>query len=412
METISWKSDRKVLLIVTGGIAAYKAPSLVRTVIKAGCEVKVVLTSEAEKFVSPMVLSVLSGNRTWIQDDFLSEEHGWEIPHIRLADWADIVVIAPATANAISNAARGEGQTLPGSILLATRANVLFVPSMNENMFEHTITQQNINILLESGYRTIEPGRGYLACGYEARGRMPDNSIIMEEIWRALYPGNDLVGKTVLVTAGPTREFIDPVRFISNRSTGKMGLAIARYAWYRGAQVIFVHGPVGQLNTYGFETMRVTSALEMYEEVISRFHKADYIVKAAAVGDYRPRKTEKNKIKKEGSLSTGLVLEMEKNPDIAREIGKKKRNDQCLIGFAAESEKLEEYAARKLDSKNMDYIAANDITSSEGGFESDHNTIKLIGRNGTSCVLSGTKDHVADCIWENILGKTTGSGRF
>jgi phosphopantothenoylcysteine decarboxylase/phosphopantothenate--cysteine ligase len=410
MEKIPWKSDRKVLLVVTGGIAAYKAPSLVRTMIKAGCEVKVVLTSEAEKFVSPMVLSVLSGNRTWIQDDFLSDEHGWEIPHIRLAEWADIVVIAPATANAISNAARGEGQTLPGSILLATRSNVLFVPSMNEKMFEHTITQQNINILLETGYRTIEPGRGYLACGYEARGRMPDNSIIMEEIWRTLCPGNDLDGKTVLVTAGPTREFIDPVRFISNRSSGKMGLAIARGAWYRGAQVILVHGPIGQLNTYGFETVSVTSALEMYEEVISRIHKADYIVKAAAVGDYRPLKTEKNKIKKEGSLSSGLVLEMEENPDIAREIGKKKRKDQCLIGFAAESEKLEEYASKKLDSKNMDYIAANDITSSEGGFESDHNTIKLIGRNGTSCAYSGTKGYVADCIWENVLEKTTGPG--
>ncbi|MGI6252020.1 MAG: bifunctional phosphopantothenoylcysteine decarboxylase/phosphopantothenate--cysteine ligase CoaBC [Aminivibrio sp.] len=396
-----WKNKRKIVLGITGGISAYKSPEILRGLIKARCEVEVVLTAAGERFVSPMVLSTLAGKRVWRQEDFLSDEMGWRIPHISLADWADAVVVAPCTAETLSNLARGTGRELLCSLVLAAQSPVIVFPAMNVHMLAHPATEENCEILKKRGVTVAEPETGSLACGYEGKGRLPGVGVIMEELWKALCPSKSLEGKNVLVTAGPTWEYLDPVRFISNPSTGKMGYAMARTAWYRGARITFVHGPAEFSNLEGFSVRPVVSALEMKKEVMAVSGEMDVIVKAAAVGDFRAAALSGRKIKRE-KLDT-MTIELEQNDDIAAALGKNKRPGQILVGFAAESHDLTENAAAKLKNKNLDFIVANDITAADAGFGADTNVVTLLDREGGAGEISGDKEEVADSLWKSIL---------
>ncbi|MDR1649051.1 MAG: bifunctional phosphopantothenoylcysteine decarboxylase/phosphopantothenate--cysteine ligase CoaBC [Synergistaceae bacterium] len=398
---LCWKRSRKVLLCVTGGIAAYKIPELVSRLRKLDCEVEVVMTKTAETLVSPLALSTLSGRRTWLQDDFFAASRGFEIPHIRLADWAEVVVVAPCSANTAFGAAQGRAESIVEAALLATRAPVVVFPAMNVHMFEHPATQRNLRVLAERGVRVVDPEFGLLACGYEGKGRLPETGLILEEISFALSPKRDLAGRRVLVTAGPTQEFLDPVRFISNPSTGKMGFAMARTAWYRGAEVRVILGPVPSPgNTHGLEIHRVVSALEMRDAVMSHLDWADYVVKAAAVGDYRARDRAGHKIKREKQAD--LSLELTRNPDIAAEAGAAKKPGQLLIGFAAETDAILENARAKMERKGLDVILANDVSAPGVGFGSDSNTVRMISHED-DIAISGSKEAVADAVWENLL---------
>jgi phosphopantothenoylcysteine decarboxylase/phosphopantothenate--cysteine ligase len=396
-----WKQKKKVVLGITGGISAYKTPEIVRALVKAGCDVEVVLTSEGERFVSPMVLSTLAGKRVWRQADFLSDDTGWRIPHIALADWADVILVAPCTAETLSNMARGAGKELLCSILLAAGAPVVVFPAMNVNMLNHPATARNMEILKETGIFIADPETGSLACGYEGKGRLPAVEVILEEMWKALCPSKKLEGKNVLVTAGPTWEFLDPVRFLSNPSSGKMGYAMARAAWYRGASVTFVHGPASFTNLSGFGVKPVVSAEEMKRTVLALSEEMDYIVKAAAVGDFRAASFSDRKIKRANADT--VTINLVQNTDIAASLGERKLPGQVLVGFAAESHDLLVNASEKMKRKNLDFIVANDITAADSGFGTDTNTVKLLSRSGTAEEFSGTKEDVAERVWSSIL---------
>ncbi|MCR5346468.1 MAG: bifunctional phosphopantothenoylcysteine decarboxylase/phosphopantothenate--cysteine ligase CoaBC [Fretibacterium sp.] len=403
MTAAGFCEGRRVLLCVTGGIAAYKTPELVRRLVKAGCEVEVILTRAAEKFVAPLALSTLSGRRVWREEDLLSEEHGFEIPHIRLAEWAETVAVAPCTANTAAVLAQGRADGLTGAVFLAARVPVVIFPAMNTHMLEHPATQENLKTLAGRGARIVEPAAGALACGEAGRGRMPEPEEIAEEIFRALTP-QDMEGLHVLVTAGPTREYLDPVRFISNPSTGRMGLAMARGAWRRGAEVRVVLGPVDPpCSLYGFEVLPAVSALEMRDAVMSSLPWAQIIVKAAAVGDYRAKKRAERKVKREGREE--VSIELVQNPDIAAEVGRAKRPDQILIGFAAETDDLLRNARSKLERKGLDAILVNDVLASGSGFASETNTLRLIGRSGEDESFSGLKEDVARSVWDSLAGR-------
>lgn len=387
-----------MLFGISGGISAYKAPQIVRALRSYNCEVEIILTEAAEKFVAPLVLSTLAERKVWRQSDFLNPEEGWKIPHIKLADWAEVAVVAPATANVLRRAALGEAETLLGAALLATRAPVLIFPAMNVHMWEHEATQEHVERLRKLGYFVFEPEEGELACGYEGKGRLPSVDVILEEIWRSLCPKKDLKGKHVLVTAGPTWEFIDPVRFLSNPSSGKMGYAMARTAWYRGAEVVLVSGPVGLPQPHWAHLVSATSAEEMGRAVMEHLSWADVIVKAAAVSDFRTEERKSQKIKRQGRDK--LDLQLVQNPDIAAAVGLNKRQDQLLIGFAAESEDLLENARSKMARKGLDMIVVNDITAPGVGFASDTNVVKVLDPKGAIAELKGSKEAVADAIWE------------
>jgi phosphopantothenoylcysteine decarboxylase/phosphopantothenate--cysteine ligase len=393
-------------LCVTGGIAAYKIPDLVSRLRKLECEVEIAMTEAAETLVSPLALSTLSGRRTWLQSDFLTSSRGFEIPHIRLAEWAEVVVVAPCSANTAFGIAQGRAGGIVEAALLATQAPVVLFPAMNTHMFENPATQRNLKILAEGGARVVDPGFGLLACGYEGKGRLPDTDLILEEIAYALSPRRDLWGKHILVTAGPTREYLDPVRFISNPSSGKMGLAMARTAWYRGAEVRVVLGPVSPAgSTHGLEIHGVVSTLEMRDAVMENLQWADCIVKAAAVGDYRAKEKAEHKIKrhtKEEDQEEVFSLSLVQNPDIAAEVGGGKKPGQLLIGFAAETDDLVTNAREKLVRKGLDVMVANDVSAPGSGFGVDTNVVRVISRTGESSI-SGSKEEVADAVWEKLI---------
>ena len=396
----------RVLLGVTGGIAAYKIPFLVRLLKKAGFELEIVLTDGAAKFVSPLALASLNNKRVWRDADLLGDNKGFEIPHINLANWADVIVIAPCTANSIAKFAHGQADNLLSSIILASgfiNMPVLIFPAMNANMLDNAATQENLDILRERGAYIIEPESGFLACGAEGKGRMPEPDEIFEEVTRAAIDDHDLMGCNVLVTAGPTREFLDPARFISNPSSGKMGIAVARTAWRRGANVKLILGPVNSsYSLYGFEVIKVNSAQDMLKAVIENLDWAKFIIKAAAVGDYRAKEFQEHKIKRE--KQDDIAIELVKNPDIAAEVGIRKLSSQILVGFAAETDDLINNAKLKLERKNLDYIMANDILAEQGGFESDLNNVKLISRSYDEITeLDGTKFEVADKMWDVLV---------
>ena len=390
----SWKKGRKILVCITGGIAAYKIPSLIRLIKKSECEVEIILTKSAKNFVAPMTLETLSGRKVWTDDDF-----DGRIPHIKLSSWADVIAVAPCTANTLAKIAHGLADNLLTSTIIASDRPALIFPAMNEKMFDNKAAQSNIATLKARGFRVVQPSSGFLACGDSGKGRMPEPGEILHEILRALCV-QDMAGKKVLVTAGPTHEYIDPVRYISNPSTGKMGSAMARSAWYRGADVRIIVGPV-QVDSWGMEPIHVTSASEMMSAVISNLPWADYIVKAAAVGDYRAKEISGLKIKREGKES--LTLELVSNPDIAAQAGKLKRDSQVLIGFAAETDRISENAKSKLLRKNLDFILANDVTEKDSGFASDTNTLRLISSSGSEEIFSGLKEEISFDVWSRII---------
>lgn len=368
---------KKIVLGVSGGIAAYKAVELLRLYVKAGAEVHVVMTQSAREFVTPLTFQTLSGNPVHTELFSLYQES--EIGHISLADRADIFVVAPATANIIGKAANGLADDLLSTTVMATKAPVLFVPAMNVNMFENPAYRENEKRLIELGCHVMEPVSGYLACGWEGKGKFPDPQAVFEETERILAP-DDLQGEEILVTAGPTREKVDPVRFVSNFSSGKMGYAIARAARNRGAKVTLVTGPTCLTPPCGVETVPVTSAVEMRDEVLKRAESAGVVIKAAAVSDYRPEKIAEKKIKKE--TAGEMVLRMAKNPDILGDLGKVKRSG-LLVGFAAESSDLIDNAREKLQRKNLDLIVANDVTQEGAGFDVDTNVVRFIFPDGS-----------------------------
>lgn len=396
---LNWKTNRKILLGITGGIAAYKIPELVRLITKANCEVEIIMTEAAKKFVAPMTLATLSKRKVWTDDDF---DH--TIPHIRLSEWADVFVIAPCTANTAAKISLGIADNLLTSTVSASKCPVIVFPAMNERMYKNDAVQENLENIdnIRHGYYLIDPDIGQLACGTSGKGRMPEPREIMHEIFRGLCPVNDMYGKKVLVTAGPTHEYIDPVRFISNPSSGKMGLAMARAAWYRGADVKIIAGPV-DLDTYGMEIEHVVSAEDMFKAVEDNLKWARYIVKAAAVGDFKAKDFRAQKIKREGREVINLKLIQ--NPDIAAAVGKLKRKSQTLIGFAAETDNVAENARAKLARKNLDYILANDVLAEGSGFQSDTNSLRLIpsDENEPEHVLSGLKEDIAFDVWSHIL---------
>lgn len=392
----NWKTNRKILLGITGGIAAYKIPNLVRLIKKAGCESEIIMTESASHFVTPMTLETLSGHHVWRDSDLDSR-----IPHIKLSQWAEIFVIAPCTANTIGKLAHGISDNLLTSAFTASTCPVIIFPAMNEHMYDNPAIQENLRILSSRGIHIAEPSTGELACGDSGRGRMPEPEEIMHEIFRSLC-FHDMAGKNVLVTAGPTHEYIDPVRYISNPSTGKMGASMARSAWYRGANVKVIAGPV-EIDSYGLDVIRVKSAFDMLEAVKSNLEWTDYIIKAAAVGDYRAKEIHSHKIKR-GDSDT-LTIELVQNPDIAAEVGKMKREGQILVGFAAETDDLESNARMKLKRKNLDYILANDVTALNSGFASDTNTLRLIPRDKSKPekIFSGLKNDIAFDVWSEII---------
>jgi len=389
---------KSVVLGVTGGIAVYKAVELLRLMIKAGADVHVIMTRSAQEFVTPLTFQTLSGNPVHTELFNLIQEQ--DIGHISLADSADLVLIAPATANFIGKVANGIADDLLSTTVMATKAKVLFVPAMNTNMWENPLYRENQKHLEELGYHFVEPAYGELACGWQGQGKMPDPQVIFNSV-HALVGSQDFVGKTFLVTAGPTREEIDPVRFLSNYSSGKMGFAIARAARDRGARVILVSGPVHLADPKGVETIHVTSAQEMYREVMDKVTEADVVIKAAAVADFRPVARGEQKTKK-GDAET-MAIALQRNPDILTELGQQK-GSRILVGFAAETEELLRYAREKLQKKNLDMLVANDVTQDGAGFDGETNIVRLLTPDGETEELPlMTKNEVAESLLDRIL---------
>ena len=366
---------KHVLLGVTGGIAAYKSVELLRLLTKAGARVRVIMTANARWFVGPGTFQALSGLPVCTS---VFEEGDASIRHIDWARETDLAVIAPATANMIGKLANGIADDAVTTMLLVVTAPVVLCPSMNTNMYHSRAVQRNLDVLRSDGYSIVEPGAGDLACGTVGPGRLPEPPQILDRLIGRLTP-KDLKNQRVLVTAGPTREPIDPVRFISNPSTGKMGFAVARAAEHRGATVTLITGPTALADPLAVDVIRVQTAEEMARAVLDRFENCDIVIKTAAVSDYRPESATAHKIKKDRAA---LTLELEQTVDILKELGRRKTH-QVLVGFAAETEDLQKNAAQKLAAKNLDIIAGNLIGSPGSGFESDTNQVMLFFQDGT-----------------------------
>jgi phosphopantothenoylcysteine decarboxylase/phosphopantothenate--cysteine ligase len=370
---------RRVLLAASGGIAAYKIPELVRQLKGAGHEVRCVLTPAAQQFVSPLTLQTLSQNA--VRTELFDPGEEGQIDHIALADWGEAVVVAPATANTLARMAAGIADDLVTTVLLATRAPVLVAPAMNVNMWKHAATRANVALLRDRGVRFVGPESGPLACGHEGEGRMAEPSAIKAAV-ELLLGWPSLVGERVLVTAAGTREPIDAVRAITNRSSGKMGFAVAAEAALRGADVVLVAGPSALATPPGVRRVDVETALEMREAVHAEFGSATVVVMAAAVGDFRPADPSTRKIKKEDlSPGAGIRIDLVANPDILAEISRE-RGDRVVVGFAAESHEVVEAARRKLERKGCDLMVANDISRPDTGFDTDENAVILVSPGG------------------------------
>lgn len=404
-------SGKKILLGVTGGIAAFKAASLTSKLVKEGAEVRVIMTRSATKFITELTLQALSKN--FVYTDTFDEKHPESISHINLADWADLVLVAPATANIIAKMAAGIADDMLSTTLLATQAPIMVAPAMNVHMYEHPAVVRNMAELVERGVMMIEPGEGLLACGYTGKGRMeePESIAAVVNVYfarQAKRGEKPLAGKKVVVTAGGTVERIDPVRYITNDSSGKMGFAIAKAARELGADVTIIAGTTQAQPPVGISLTRVSSAQEMYEAALREWTDTDILVKAAAVADYRPKETAPSKIKKTGD---SLVLELVKNIDILETLGKQKTT-QLLIGFAAETENLEQHAMDKLKRKNCDLLVANDVTAEGAGFGAETNIVNIYDVNGLVDSLPLlAKDEVGMRIMELVAGRSKGLGR-
>ncbi|HYR56773.1 MAG TPA: bifunctional phosphopantothenoylcysteine decarboxylase/phosphopantothenate--cysteine ligase CoaBC [Myxococcaceae bacterium] len=404
---------KRVAVGVGGGIAAYKAADLVRELRRAGAEVRVAMTDSAQKFVTPLTFMSLSGNPV-LTDYFDAAQEGL-FGHLQLARWADLYVVAPATADLLARLRAGMANDAVTTSLLAFRGPVLLAPSMNVAMYENRITQDNLKALAaDARFAVVGPGVGLLADGDVGPGRLAEPAEILEALAKLASRGA-LSGAKVLVTAGPTREFLDPVRFLSNPSTGKMGLAIADAAKALGAEVTVILGPVGEAQSPGAEIVRVTSAEQMDEEVLKRISGVDYFVAAAAVSDYRPRSRASQKLKKSDSEESLVLM---RTPDVLADASKKVARlgrKPMLVGFAAETERLAENAQAKLLKKGLDVIVANDVSQPDAGFAVDTNRVTVMSRHGDRKELAGTKADVARQIWDFLIayaeGKSGSSGK-
>ena len=393
-------SEPKTIAIgVTGGIAAYKVTDLVSRLVKKGFQIEVIMTEAACELMAPLTFTTLCGCP--VHCKMFQEQSNGEVEHIAIGDRADLMVIVPATANIIAKAAHGIADDLLSTVILAADSPVMYFPAMNTRMWEHPVQQENIAKLRSLGFEVIDPDEGFLACGTAGKGRLGSIDMIEEKIlsaMAALDHQQDLAGKTVLISAGPTEEPIDPVRCITNRSSGKMGYALASAARRRGANVHLVSGPVSLKAPSGVSVYPVSSAAEMKDRIEALYENADITIMAAAVSDYRVKNASPQKIKKDGST---LLLELEKNPDILAALGEKKHG--ILVGFAAETENLEANAVSKLNRKNLDMIVANDVSREGCGFGSDTNIVTIYRKDGFSEIPEMSKESLSDVIFDHIL---------
>lgn len=390
---------KNVVLGVSGGIAAYKALEIVSLLVKQNINVDVIMTKSATEFVTPLSFQSLSQNM--VICDMFAEPRAWEIQHISLAHKADVFLIAPATANIIGKVANGIADDMLSTTIMATKAKVIFAPAMNTNMYENPIVQDNIKKLKSFGYEFINPIEGRMACGTTGAGKFENPNVIVDRVLMELNEKKDLLNKNVIVTAGPTIAPIDPVRFITNRSTGKMGYAIAKEARNRGANVTLITGPTNLEAPNNINVIKVSTNEEMKREVIKRFDHADIVIKSAAVADYKPKNYSSQKIKKgEDDLS----IEFVRDNDILMELGNRKEK-QILVGFAAESQNLKENARLKLERKNLDYIVANDITAEDTGFASEDNKVIVLSKDKEIHLDKMSKEKIAGNLFDIILEK-------
>ena len=393
-------NGKKIALGVTGGIAVYKAVDLVSRLRKQGAEVRVIMTEHAQQFVTPLTFKEISGNKVAVSMWDSNQE--FNVEHIALANWADAFVVAPATANILAKMANGIADDLLSTTLLAAQAPIIVCPAMNTGMYQNSITQENIEKLQKHGVTVMPPAVGYLACGVTGPGRLPEPQQIVEFIdaFFAKKDG-DMVGMKVLVTAAGTREPIDPVRFVGNRSSGKMGYAIAQAAAQRGAEVLLVTGPSALEIPPNVNGVKVETTNEMLEACMSAYGDMDVVIKAAAVADYRPRDVADQKIKKK--TDDALTVVMDKNPDILKELGARKAH-QILVGFAAETQNLLENAREKIVKKNLDMIVANDVTAAGAGFNADTNIVKFLFPSGEVRSLEQmAKTQVANILLDTVM---------
>ena len=390
-------AGRELILAVTGSIAAYKAAYLIRELRRAEAGVTVVMTSHAREFISPLTFRTLSGRP--VLTDLFDPQEPAAVEHVALAERADLLVVAPATAHALARAALGLADDFLGTLLLAMRGPVLFAPAMDGGMWEHPAVRGHVETLRARGATVLEPGEGALASGLTGQGRFPEVADIVEAAVRILWPRRDLTGDHVLVTAGPTREALDPVRYLSNRSSGRMGFALAEQAARRGAQVTLVTGPTHLVPPAGVRVIPVQTALEMREAVLHAADAATIVIKAAAVADYRAGRSASEKIpSKQGTLTLDLVP----TPDILRELGIRK-GDRFLVGFAAETHDLREHAQAKLAAKGLDLIVANDVSRADIGFDAADNEVVLLDRwGGVMALPRQSKVEVADLILDRV----------
>lgn len=394
--------DKNIALYVTGGIAVYKVVDLMRSFIKKGANVQVAMTESATKFVSPLTFQILSRQEVYV--DTFDEKNPEIVAHVNISDWADVSVVAPATANTIAKMAHGIGDNFVTSALLATKSPVFVVPAMNTDMYENPATQNNIKLLKNRNIQFVEPDYGFLAEGYEGKGRFPENERIVEELSDFILSRTEdlpLKGQKILVSAGGTKERIDPVRYITNDSSGKMGHAVAEAAYYEGAEVTLVTASELPAPS-GIETVRVDSALELFDEIDTRFDQTDVLIMAAAVSDYRVANEADSKMKKMDD-SGPVTIELTENPDILKTMGDKKK-EQFLVGFAAETDHLEKYAKKKLKEKNLDVIVANEVGRSDRGFNADENQVILFTADGDRIDVPLTaKSEVANIIISKVI---------
>lgn len=393
-------TGKTVVLGVTGSIAAYKTVNLARMLMKLGAQVQVLMTQNAVNFINPITFETLTQHKCLI--DTFDRSFEYSVEHVALAKKADVVMIAPASANVIGKIANGIADDMLTTTVMACPCKKIIAPAMNHNMFHNPIVQDNIKKLKDYGYEIVEPSRGMLANGDIGDGRMPDEELLLEYIIKEIAYEKDMAGKKVLVTAGATVEAIDPVRYITNHSSGKMGFALARNAFLRGADVTLVMGRCGSEPPALVNTIRVNSAKEMFDAVTAQAKNADIIVKAAAVADYRPKTVSAEKIKKNGE---DMTIELEKTDDILKTLGENKKEGQFICGFSMETENLIENSRKKLINKNADMIAANNLKQDGAGFGTDTNVVTLITADKEIQLEKMTKDKVAEKIFDVIIGR-------
>ena len=393
-------SGKNILLGITGGIAAYKCPDLVRHLKKAGAQVRVVLTESASHFVAPMTLQAVSGNA--VSKELFDPAAELSMSHIELAKWADLVLIAPATANIIAKMANGIADDLLSTICLATPAKIVIAPAMNQQMYKAAATQQNLATLESRNTLILGPDEGFQACGDIGPGRMVEPTTIVENINNYFLANSELAGTTITITAGPTIEELDPVRYISNYSSGKMGFAIAKAAAEMGATVNLISGPVNLATPNNVNRINVKSAKQMYDEALVLAEKSAIFISCAAVADYRAETIAKNKIKKTDD-SNELVIKLVKNPDIVASIAGLKEHRPFVVGFAAETNDVKTYALKKLTTKNLDLICANDVSDHNIGFNSDQNALTLYWQNGEQTLPLSSKQQLAKQLLQAVI---------